>query len=107
NQNEAVSVACEKLHRFKISQIPVVNDAGEFVGAIDDSVLFQKLLKDQAVRDRKVSEVMLPSFPIVKCEDSIDLIAKKINRENSAVLLMDRGGNWHIITRYDVIDALS
>lgn len=107
NQNDAVSVACEKLHRFKISQIPVVNDAGEFVGAIDDSVLFQKLLKDQAVRERKIAEVMLPPFPVVKCEDSIDLIAKKITRENSAVLLMDRGGNWHIITRYDVIDALS
>ena len=105
--SDNISVACEKLQKYGISQIPVVNDEGEFVGALDDSMLFQKLLQNKAVRENSVSGVMLPPFPIVKTNDSIDAVARKINKENNAVMMMDMGGNWHIITKYDIIEALS
>jgi hypothetical protein len=29
-----------------------------------------------------------------------------MREDNNAVLMMDLGGNWHIITRYDIISAL-
>jgi len=105
--SDSISIACEKLQKFGISQIPVLNDKREFVGALDDSMLFQKLLQNNAVRENKVSSVMLPPFPIVQSGDSIDAVARKINKENNAVMMMDMGGNWHIITRYDIIEALS
>ena len=69
--------------------------------------LFQKLLQNKAVRENTVASVMLAPFPIVKTGDSIDSIARKINKENNAVMMMDMGGNWHIITKYDIIEALS
>lgn len=104
---DTISKACEVLQKFGISQIPVVDDAGQFVGALDDSMLFQKLLQDQSIREAKVATVMLPSFPVVKTGESIDAVARRINKENNAVLMMDLGGNWHIITKYDIIEALS
>lgn len=107
HQDEIISNACELIQKYKISQIPVVNEANEFVGALDDSMLFQKLLHNQAVRENTVASVMLPPFPIVKHNESIEAVAKKINKDNNAVLMMDLGGNWHIITRYDIIEALS
>lgn len=105
--DDTISVACELLHKFGISQIPVVDEKGQFVGALDDSMLFQKLLQNQTVREAKVASVMLPTFPVVKTGESIEMVARKINKENNAVLMMDLGGNWHIITKYDIIEALS
>ncbi|MBI1221414.1 MAG: pyridoxal-phosphate dependent enzyme [Bacteroidetes bacterium] len=105
--SELISDACEKLNKYKISQIPVVDDSNEFVGSIDESMLFHKLLQNKAFRENTISTVMLPPFPIVKHGDSIESVARKINKENNAVLMMDLGGNWHIITKYDIIEALS
>ncbi|HCS21133.1 MAG TPA: cystathionine beta-synthase [Bacteroidetes bacterium] len=105
--DDTISVACEILHKYGISQIPVVDGQGQFIGALDDSMLFQKLLQNQTVREAKVASVMLPPFPVVKTGESIEAVARKINKENNAVLMMDLGGNWHIITKYDIIEALS
>ena len=33
-------------------------------------------------------------------------LSKKIKRDNSAVLVKDRSGNTHIITKYDLISAI-
>lgn len=104
---DKISVACEILQKYGISQIPVVDEQGQFVGALDDSMLFQKLLQNQTVREATVASVMLPSFPVVKTGETIEAVARKINKENNAVLMMDLGGNWHIITKYDIIEALS
>lgn len=104
---DKISVACEILQKYGISQIPVVDEKGQFVGALDDSMLFQKLLQNQTVREATVASVMLPSFPVVKTGEAIEAVARKINKENNAVLMMDLGGNWHIITKYDIIEALS
>lgn len=105
--DDKISVACEILQKYGISQIPVVDEQGQFVGALDDSMLFQKLLQNQTVREATVASVMLPSFPVVKTSETIEAVARKINKENNAVLMMDLGGNWHIITKYDIIEALS
>ncbi|MHB1277169.1 MAG: pyridoxal-phosphate dependent enzyme [Bacteroidia bacterium] len=104
---DTISMACESLQKYGISQIPVVDEQGQFIGALDDSMLFQKLLQNQTVREAKVASVMLPAFPVVKTGESIEAVARKINKENNAVLMMDLGGNWHIITKYDIIEALS
>jgi len=68
-----------------------LNDKNEFVGALDDSMLFQKLLQNKTVRENTVSSVMLPPFPVVKTGDSIDSVARKINKENNAVMMIGRG----------------
>jgi predicted transcriptional regulator len=38
---------------------------------------------------------------------SIEEVSSKINKANAAVLMMDMGGNWHIITKQDLIQAIS
>ena len=53
-----------------------------------------------------IQAVMMPSFPMVKADTSIEDVSKLINKHNQAVLMTDMGGNTHIITKYDVIDAV-
>ncbi len=106
-QDEFLQKACEKIQRFNISQIPVTDTDGQFVGSLDESMLFQLLMQDPETGKRTIQSVMRPPFPVVRHDEPIESVAKKINKDNTAVLMMDLGGNWHIITKFDVIEALS
>jgi len=102
---ELVSHAIERMRKYKISQIPVI-DINGFVGSIDESNLFDSYLNDNNVADKPIKEVMGKPYPIVKKETSIEEVSKLINKENQAVLV-DLGNNkHHIITKYDIIGAI-
>ena len=105
-EDEPVANACELLLKNGISQMPVINHSGEFVGSLNDSHVFAKLLKNNDLKVESVKHVMQEPFPVVRHDDSIENISKLITRENSAVMVMDIGGNWHIITKFDIIDAI-
>lgn len=104
--NETCEGAFAKMQKYDISQIPVVNESGEFVGSLSDNHLYSSLLKDNRLMAATIQSMMQPPFPIVKSADTIDMVSSLINKENSAVLVMDLGGNWHIITKYDLIAAM-
>ena len=56
---------------------------------------------------QKVEEIMNPSFPLLDIQDSCQDISSKINKDNSAVLIQDSAGEYHIITEYDLIQAMA
>ena len=100
--NEAVAL----MTKFNISQIPV-KKGDEFVGALNDSHVFSKLLEDNKLRESSVEKLMQKPFPFVDIQAPIEEISKLITRENNAVLVKDLAGNTHIITKHDVITAIS
>src|SRR5574343_463643 len=62
---ELVSHAIDRMRKYKISQIPVV-DVNGFVGSVDESDLFQSFITDKNTAERPIREVMGKPFPIVK-----------------------------------------
>jgi cystathionine beta-synthase len=46
-------------------------------------------------------------IPIVAFDTPVEKLGSLINKENGAVLAKDEGGNFQIITKYDVIQALA
>jgi cystathionine beta-synthase len=56
---------------------------------------------------KPVSVVMQQAYPIVAFSENIEKVSSMIHKQNSAVLMMDMGGNWHIITKQDVIRAIA
>ena len=107
NVNDVVHDVIVKMRKFDISQIPVVNDNGEFVGSLNDSHLFSKLIEQPELKNEMVSKVVQSPFPFVRLDASIEEVSKLISKENNAVMLKTLGGDVHIITKQDVIDALS
>lgn len=101
-----VEEAIALMQKYNISQLPVTKN-GEFVGSLADNHLFAKLIADANLKQGKVSEVMQAPFPFVDSQARLDQVSKLINKENSAVLVKDWGGNTHIITKHDVIKAIS
>jgi cystathionine beta-synthase len=102
---ELVSHAIERMRKYKISQIPVIDSKG-FVGSVDESDLFQSYVADKDVADKPIKEVMDKPFPIVKLGTSIEELSKLFSRENQAVLVDLENGNHHIITKSDIIGSI-
>jgi cystathionine beta-synthase len=103
---ELVSHAIAKMRKFGISQIPVLKD-GLFVGSIDDSHVYQLLVEDPELRDAPISSIMGAPFPVVKAASHLDDLCKLINKITPAVLVEMPAGGYHIVTRYDIISAMS
>jgi cystathionine beta-synthase len=96
-----------KMQKYGISQIPVLNQQGVFIGSIEENILYRKLIATECNLSTIVKEIMSPPYPVVGFSETIVSISKKINEKNSACLVMDMGGNWHIITKQDIIHAIS
>lgn len=95
------------MQKYSVSQLPVKDEANNFVGAIEDASLYAELLKNRDLMSNPVAEIMVASYPVVSHMASIEEVSSKINKANAAVLMMDMGGNWHIITKQDLIQAIS
>ncbi len=107
NVNDIVHDVIVRMRKYDISQIPVVNDQSEFVGSLNDSHLFSQLIEHPELKNEKVSKVVQAPFPFVCIDSTMEEVSKLITKENNAVMLKTLGGDIHIITKQDVIDALS
>ena len=100
-----VADAVELMKKHDIEHIPVVNGSGP-IGAISESGLFQKVFSNPDIKNASVESVMEPAFPVVEFNTPIEKLRTLINKDNGAVLSKDEAGNFHIVTKYDVIQAL-
>lgn len=102
---ELVSHAIDRMKRFNISQIPVIDTSG-FVGSLDENVLFRAYVNDHAVADKPIKDFMGACYPIVSPTTKAEHIAN-LFQEHQAVLVAFENGKHHIITKYDVIATLA
>lgn len=100
--NEALTI----LNKYNISQIPVTEN-NDYVGSLNDNYLFNKLIENSEVKKQSVKSLMQAAFPIVGEQAPIEEVSKLITKDNNAVLLRDMGGNMHIITKHDIIEAVA
>ncbi len=107
NPEQTVGEAVDKMKNLHIENIPVF-DREIPVGAISESGLFSIMLTIGAdIRHKKIKEVMETAYPLVSFETPVEKISSLISKENGAVLGRDDSGNFHIVTKYDVIQSLS
>lgn len=102
---ELVSHAIERMRKYKISQIPVV-DINGFVGSVDETDLFRSYVADKNVAEKPIKDVMGKPFPIVRLGTPIEEVSKLFTKENDAVLIDLGNGQHHIITKYDIIGSI-
>ncbi|MXN91904.1 pyridoxal-phosphate dependent enzyme [Flavobacterium sp. Sd200] len=102
---ELVSHAIDRLRKYKISQIPVV-DVDGFVGSLDETDLFRSYVEDKDLADKPIKSIMGKPYPIVKATTAVDEISKLINKDNQAVLVDLGNGKYHIITKHDIISSI-
>lgn len=103
--DQTVSEAVDLMKKYDIEHIPVMNGNG-LIGAISEGGLFQKIFDNPEIKHSKVRDVIEPLFPMVEFDTPVEKLSNLINKENGAVLAKDDAGNYHIVTKYDVIQAI-
>jgi len=103
---QTVGQAFELMQKYNVENLPVLRE-GEPIGAISESGLFARMMNNgQDIKGKKIEEVLEKPYPIVSFDTPLERLSTLITRENGAVLGKDDSGNYHIVTKYDVIHAL-
>lgn len=105
-KEHSIAEAVELMKKYDIEHIPVMEN-GEPIGAISENGLFQKMFSNPDIRQMKVAALMENAFPVVDFNTPVERIGTLITRENGAVLSRDETGNYHIVTKYDIIQAMA
>ena len=103
--SQTVAEAVDLMKKYDIENIPVMNGNGP-IGAISENGLFQKVFSNPDIKNSRVENVMERPYPLVEFNTPVEKLSTLINKENGAVLSKDEAGNFHIVTKYDVIQAL-
>lgn len=103
---DTVSSAVALMKRYDIQHLPVL-EGDTLKGAISESGLFGQIIDDPAIRDAPVRDLMQAPFPLVSPDTPIERLSAYINKDNGAVLSQDEAGNYHIVTKYDILQSLA
>lgn len=102
---QTVAETVELMKKYDIEQVPVMNGDG-IMGTISETGLFQKIFENPDIKQATVQEVLEPALPLVAFDTPVEKLSRLINRDNGAVLAKDEAGNFHIVTKYDVLQAM-
>ncbi|MES2776094.1 MAG: pyridoxal-phosphate dependent enzyme [Bacteroidota bacterium] len=101
-----VGEAVALMDKYDIENIPVIKD-WKNIGALSQQGLFSKIFSNPDIKNQTVESVMEPAYPEVSFDTPLERLSTLINKENGAVLSKDESGNYHIVTKYDVIKSLA
>jgi len=99
---DTVGDALAKMDELGLTQIPVLEE-GRAVGALRESRVLAKVVRDRELLNTPVSEVMESSFPTVDVDASSNEVTRRL-QTSPAVLVEEYGRIVGIITRHDVLD---
>jgi cystathionine beta-synthase len=84
-----------------------VTSGGRVVGSLNESHLYNEVMRDHDIKHRPVEAIMQSAFPFVDISTPVQLLATMITPENPAVLVRDfKTEKTFIITRSDIIRVL-
>ena len=101
-----VRLALSTITAHDIGQLPVVRD-GACLGSVTEARLLSQIIEDPTILDDPTESVMGPPFPVLEGHVDAEEIRALLARDNAACLVRDGGELVGIITRYDVVRALT
>jgi cystathionine beta-synthase len=112
--DETVAAAITLLKEYGVSQMPVfdadVHDdarTDDVLGSIRENALLDAALRDPAVMQRAIGEVLQPPLPTVERDGPLGHVAAELTRSGSALLVRDDDRLVGVISRADVLEYLS
>ncbi len=104
--NDTVRQAFNIMKENDISQMPVM-DNGEMVGSITESAVLTYLLENPLNNtEKKVETIMDNAFPVVQEDMPYRQLTQFISKKVNAVIAKDKTGALHVLTKYDIIQAV-
>jgi cystathionine beta-synthase len=104
--DQTVAEAIDLMKKYDIENIPVMNDEG-IIGSLSEGGLFNKIINNPEIKEETVGSVMEAAYPTVSFEMPVEKLSNLISKQNGAVISKDEMGNYHIVTKYDIIQGLA
>jgi cystathionine beta-synthase len=101
-----VRIALSAITAHDIGQLPVIRN-GACIGSLTESRLMAQIIEDPALLDRPVESVMGAPFPVLDSHVDADDIRPLLARDNAACLIRNGDKLVGIVTRYDLVRALT
>ena len=106
SEEDTVQKAFKMMKENDISQMPVMRDK-QMVGSITETAVLAYLLENPMNHaEQKVAAVMGAPFPLVEEDLPFTKLSKYVDRTIPAVIAKDKAGTLHILTQYDIIQAV-
>jgi cystathionine beta-synthase len=102
----SVRMALSTITAHDIGQLPVVME-GECVGSLAESDLMARVLESPEVLEAAVDSLMDPPYPVLDGYVGADEVRRILQRGNAACLVREGGALTGIVTRYDLVRALT
>mgnify|MGYP001549210783 FL=1 len=106
SSDQTVALAIDLMKKYDIENIPVFKE-GLIVGSLSEGGLFDKILSDHQIKEHTVESVMEKEYPTVPFDMPVGKLSNLISKHNGAVLSKDETGDYHIVTKYDIIQSLA
>ena len=103
---QTVAEAIALMKEYDIENLPVKNGEG-IIGSLSEGGLFNKILTDPEIKDQTVESVMENEYPVVAFDTPVEKLSRLISKQSGAVLSKDETGDYHIVTKYDIIQSLA
>ena len=104
-KNDIVQKALDLMKKYDIEYIPIFENGSPFA-SISEKGLFHLLISNKDVKNDSIENYLEDVYPIIDFNTSIDQLKKMFDKKSSAYLTKDEKNEYHIITKYDLIQNL-
>ncbi len=98
--------ALRRMRKQDISQLPVF-EKKKMVGSVTEDDILGLMIRGREIRKMIVREVMGAPLPVVTPQARIESIMHLVTPEKPAVLVQTGKGAYDIITKFDILNAVS
>lgn len=107
--NEEMNTVVEKMNRYDISQLPVIDDEGRLIGLVGEADILDHLLRSTHVHDplEIIASIINPNVLTVRPDASIESVLPAFERGKVVVIIDAEGRPVGMLTKIDLIDYLT
>lgn len=106
DKDATVEKALHLISSSSFSQIPVVSNE-VFVGSITEKKLFREVLNNPELKFLSVENVMEETLPVISESAPYSDVVAHLDKSMDAVMIKMRDRSYQIITKHDIINALT
>ncbi|NTU53096.1 MAG: pyridoxal-phosphate dependent enzyme [Chlorobiaceae bacterium] len=103
---QTLSDVFEMMKQNDVSQMPIVS-FGTPIGSISENKILSILIENDSAMNAKVVAFMEKPFPVCQPEATISELSEKLQTSAAGVLISLSDGRLQLITKSDLIDALT
>ena len=103
---DTLGTAIDRMVEHSISQLPVI-DGEKVVGSLTESVVLNRLIEEPGAKEHAVEDNMGAPLLVVDAHIPLSSLSNHLKEAPGAVLVRGDDNQYHIITKSDLIEALS